>query len=42
VISHDREFLQGLSDKIFEFRDGKMKEFLETLMNIWNTDKKKA
>lgn len=28
VISHDREFLQGLSDKIFEFRNGKMKEFL--------------
>lgn len=28
VISHDREFLQGLADKIFEFRDGKMKEFL--------------
>ena len=28
VISHDREFLQGLSDKIFEFRDGSMKEFL--------------
>ncbi|VDH03102.1 ABC-F family ATP-binding cassette domain-containing protein [Bergeyella zoohelcum] len=28
VISHDREFLQGLCDKIFEFRDGKMKEFL--------------
>ncbi|MBU4538393.1 MAG: ABC-F family ATP-binding cassette domain-containing protein [Weeksellaceae bacterium] len=28
VISHDREFLQGLSDKIFEFRDGQMKEFL--------------
>lgn len=28
VISHDREFLQGLSDKIFEFREGKMKEFL--------------
>ncbi|QBO58009.1 ABC-F family ATP-binding cassette domain-containing protein [Chryseobacterium salivictor] len=28
VISHDREFLQGLSDKIFEFRDGTMKEFL--------------
>ncbi len=28
LISHDREFLQGLSDKIFEFRDGKMKEFL--------------
>ena len=28
VISHDREFLQGLTDKIFEFRDGRMKEFL--------------
>ncbi|MFT3920882.1 ABC-F family ATP-binding cassette domain-containing protein [Cloacibacterium sp.] len=28
VISHDREFLQGLCDKIFEFRDGGMKEFL--------------
>lgn len=31
VISHDREFLQGLSDKIFEFRDGRMKEFLGTV-----------
>ncbi|EOR30152.1 Uncharacterized ABC transporter ATP-binding protein YheS [Elizabethkingia meningoseptica] len=28
LISHDREFLQGLSDKIFEFRDGRMKEYL--------------
>lgn len=28
LISHDREFLQGLSDKIFEFRNGSMKEFL--------------
>jgi len=28
LISHDREFLQGLSDKIFEFRNGTMKEFL--------------
>jgi ATP-binding cassette subfamily F protein 3 len=28
VISHDREFLQGLCDKIYEFRDGSMKEFL--------------
>ena len=31
VISHDREFLQGLSDKIFEFRDGRMKEFLRDI-----------
>lgn len=28
VISHDREFLQGLCEKIFEFRNGSMKEFL--------------
>jgi ATP-binding cassette subfamily F protein 3 len=28
VISHDREFLDGLCDKIYEFRDGRMKEFL--------------
>ena len=28
VISHDREFLQDLCDKIFEFRNGQMKEFL--------------
>ena len=28
IISHDREFLQGLCDKIFEFRNGQMKEFL--------------
>ncbi len=28
VISHDREFLQGLCDKIYEFRNGSMKEFL--------------
>ena len=31
VISHDREFLQGLADKIFEFRDGRMKEFLGSI-----------
>ncbi|WKS95749.1 ABC-F family ATP-binding cassette domain-containing protein [Riemerella columbina] len=31
VISHDREFLQGLCNKIFEFRDGQMKEFLGSI-----------
>lgn len=31
VISHDREFLQNLCDKIFEFRDGNMKEFLGSI-----------
>ncbi|MFI3261619.1 MAG: ABC-F family ATP-binding cassette domain-containing protein [Rikenellaceae bacterium] len=28
VISHDREFLDGLTDKIYEFRDGVVKEHL--------------
>lgn len=28
IISHDREFLDGLTDKIFEFRDGVVKEHL--------------
>lgn len=28
VVSHDRHFLQDLADKIYEFRDGKVREFL--------------
>lgn len=28
VISHDREFLDGLVDKVYEFRDGGVKEYL--------------
>jgi ATP-binding cassette subfamily F protein 3 len=28
VVSHDREFLDGLVDKVFEFRDGTVKEHL--------------
>lgn len=28
VVSHDREFLDGLVDKVYEFRDGKVKEHL--------------
>lgn len=28
VVSHDRDFLQGLTDKLFEFRDGKVKQHL--------------
>ena len=28
VVSHDREFLDGLVDKVFEFRDQKVKEHL--------------
>lgn len=28
LVSHDREFLDGLVDKVFEFKDGQVKEFL--------------
>jgi ATP-binding cassette subfamily F protein 3 len=28
VVSHDRDFLDGLVDKLYEFRDGKVKEHL--------------
>ena len=28
VVSHDRDFLNGLVDKMYEFRDGKVKEHL--------------
>ncbi len=28
VVSHDREFLDGLVDKVYEFRDGGVKEYL--------------
>lgn len=28
VVSHDREFLDGMVDKVYEFRDGGVKEYL--------------
>ncbi|WP_461533802.1 ABC-F family ATP-binding cassette domain-containing protein [Sinomicrobium sp.] len=28
LVSHDRDFLQGLTDKVYEFKDGKIKEYL--------------
>lgn len=28
VVSHDREFLDGLADKIFEIRDGRIKQYI--------------
>ena len=28
VVSHDRDFLQGLTNKVFEFRDGKVKQHI--------------
>ena len=28
VVSHDREFLDGMVDKVYEFRDGGVREYL--------------
>ncbi|SHG24892.1 ATP-binding cassette, subfamily F, member 3 [Salegentibacter echinorum] len=28
IVSHDRDFLQGLSNKVYEFKDGGIKEYL--------------
>jgi ATP-binding cassette subfamily F protein 3 len=28
VVSHDREFLEGMVDKVYEFRDGGVREYL--------------
>lgn len=28
VVSHDRDFMEGLVDKVFEFKEGRVKEFL--------------
>jgi ATP-binding cassette subfamily F protein 3 len=31
LVSHDRDFLQGLSEKVFEFKDGRVIEHFETI-----------
>ena len=34
VVSHDRDFLDGLADKIFEFRDGRVKEHIGSVQDF--------
>lgn len=34
IVSHDRDFLDGLVDKLYEFRDGKVKEHLEGIADF--------
>ena len=34
VVSHDRDFLDGLVDKLYEFRDGKVKEHLGSISDF--------
>ena len=31
LVSHDREFLEGLVDKVYDFRNGKVKEYLSSI-----------
>ena len=34
VVSHDRDFLDGLVDKMYEFRDGQVREHLGTVSDF--------
>lgn len=34
IVSHDRDFLDGLVDKLYEFRDGKVKEHLGSVADF--------
>lgn len=34
IVSHDRDFLDGLVDKLYEFRDGKVKEHLGSVQEF--------
>jgi len=39
LVSHDRDFLQGLTDKVFEFKDGTIKEYLGDIQYYINKRK---
>jgi ATP-binding cassette subfamily F protein 3 len=39
VVSHDRDFLQGLTDKIFEFSNGNVKEYIGDVYEYLKTRK---
>jgi ATP-binding cassette subfamily F protein 3 len=36
VVSHDREFLQGLTDRTFEFKEGRVKEHTGSIDDLYN------
>ena len=38
VVSHDRDFLQGLTDELYEFRDGAVHEFKGDIMEFMEAD----
>lgn len=37
IVSHDRDFLDGLADKLYEFRDGHVREFLGGVSDFLET-----
>ena len=37
LVSHDRDFLQGLVNKVYEFRDKKLKEYLDGSKTVLDT-----
>jgi ATP-binding cassette, subfamily F, member 3 len=39
LVSHDRDFLQGLSEKVYEFREGGIKEYLGDIQYFLETRK---
>ncbi len=39
IVSHDRDFLDGLVDKFYEFKDGRVKEHLETVRQFLDARK---
>ncbi|MCM4166973.1 putative ABC transporter ATP-binding protein YheS [Arenibacter antarcticus] len=41
LVSHDRDFLQGLTNKVYEFKDGKIKEYLGDI-NFYLEERKVA
>ncbi|MFC2107438.1 ATP-binding cassette domain-containing protein [Bacteroidota bacterium] len=42
VVSHDRDFLQGLSNKVFEFRNRNVKEYLGDIYDFLETRRLKS
>lgn len=42
VISHDRDFLDGLVEEMYEFKDGKVKQFLGGVYDFLKTKKAKT
>ncbi len=39
IVSHDRDFLQGLTNRVFEFRRGKIREYLGDIYDFLETRK---